>query len=312
MFYFNSRRQFLRNLGNLALVSGLRSFLLPADVSAQSLGLDKAQSLMILHTNDQHSRIEPFPMDGSSLQGRGGFARRHQLIQELRAKNPHVLLLDAGDVFQGTPYFNYFQGELEYKLMSKMAYDASTIGNHEFDAGLDNLAKQIRHHAKFSMICSNYQVEDTPLEGLIKPYQIFKRGGLRIGVFGLGIALAGLVPDALCLGVRYQEPLPLAQKMAEELRCVHGCDYVICLSHLGYRYETAKVSDWVLAQQTQGIDLIIGGHTHTFLEQPLALKNAAGQEVWISQAGWAGVLLGCLEIHFTRQKMILQCKNQKL
>lgn len=253
--------------------------------------------LTILHTNDQHSRIEPF--EGGRLKGLGGVARRAKIIEEIRKSEKHVLLLDSGDIFQGTPYFNYFGGELEFKLMSKMNYDASTIGNHDFDAGMDGLLKQLPH-ANFPFLTANYDFSDTVLNGKFQPYKIFQRENIRIGVFGLGVELDGLVPAKLYGNTQYLDPLKMATKYATILKEEEKCDYVICLSHLGYKYSSNRVSDQVLAKSTENIDLILGGHTHTFLEEPEELMNKKGEKVFINQVGFGGVVLGRLDIYFEK------------
>lgn len=254
--------------------------------------------LVVLHTNDVHSRLEPFPMDGSRLQGLGGVATRAQVIQEIRKKNELVLLLDAGDIFQGTPFFNLYYGEPEIKAMTSMGYDACTMGNHDFDGGIENFAKQMQH-ASFPCIVSNYDFSNTPLEGKTLPYKIFKKGPLKIGVYGLGIKLKGLVPENLYGNTIYQDPIQKSNEIAEILKKKEKCDFIICLSHLGYRYrETNMVSDEVLAKATQYTDLIIGGHTHTFLDEPVVFKDKNGSDVIINQVGWAGVRLGRLDFSF--------------
>jgi len=266
--------------------------------------------LTILHTNDVHSRIEPFPMDGSRNQGLGGASRRAWLISEIRKKSEHVLLLDAGDMLQGTPYFNVFGGELEFKLMTEMGYDAATIGNHEFDGGMESLAKQLQY-ADFPILNANYDFSNTPMAGKTKEYAVFTRGGIRIGVFGVGIELQGLVPASLYGNTIYLDPIRTANKVADALRYEHKCDYVICLSHLGYKYDDQKVSDQVLAKETREIDLILGGHTHTFLSKPDIVQRSNGRPVTINQAGWAGILLGQLEVVFERNRKghCISCKN---
>ncbi len=268
--------------------------------------------LIILHTNDVHSRIEPFPMDGSWRQGRGGAARRAQLIQQIRASEPNVLLFDSGDIFQGTPYFNLFGGELELKLMSRMRYDATTIGNHDFDAGLEGLLKQLPL-ANFPFLVSNYDFSDTPMEGQTFPYKLFEKAGLKIGVFGLGIELEGLVPKKDYGNTRYEEPVAKANEYAALLSHELHCDYVICLSHLGHRYESDadRICDVTLAAATSGIDLILGGHTHTFLEQPELVKNAKGELVMINQVGWGGMMLGRIDVFFERNRKnrCVSCAN---
>jgi 5'-nucleotidase len=251
--------------------------------------------LTVLHTNDMHSRIDPFPADDKKYAGLGGMAQRAAIIQRIRAEEEHVLLLDCGDIFQGTPYFNFFGGETELKLMSAMGYDAATMGNHDFDGGIEGFDKQLPH-ANFPFLVANYDLRNTVLKGKVKTHAIFNRGPLKIGVFGLGIELSGLVPDKLYGETIYQEPISVAQQLADMLRYDERCDIVVCLSHLGYKYQSEKVSDELLATQTSGIDLILGGHTHTFLPSPVEYKNRAGEMVVVNQVGWGGIVLGRLEI----------------
>jgi 5'-nucleotidase len=256
------------------------------------------KTLTILHTNDVHSRIDPFPMDGSWRAGLGGAARRAAMIREIRQSTEQVLLLDAGDIFQGTPYFNFFKGEIEMKVMSEMKYDAATIGNHDFDAGIEGLKKQLAH-AQFPMINCNYDFSDTVMHDQAIPRTIFERGDLRIGVLGVGIELEGLVPAELYRATRYMDPIRCANEEAAILK-EEGCDLIICLSHLGYKYKSLKVSDVVLAQESRNIDVIIGGHTHTFMKAPEAVENKDGEAVLINQVGWAGLMLGRIDIRFER------------
>lgn len=259
------------------------------------------QKLTILHTNDVHSRIDPFPMDGSRNQGLGGVAARAALIKEIRQQEPHVLLLDAGDIFQGTPYFNFFKGEPEIKAMTSMEYDAATMGNHDFDAGLENFRKQWQH-STFPLIICNYDFSSTPVENGYQPYAIINKGKLKIGITGVGIELKGLVPDQLAGNTRYLDPIQHANEHAYILKEKKGCDMVICLSHLGYKYTDNKVSDEILAKESDNIDLIIGGHTHTFMDAPVAIKNKKGDDVIVNQVGWAGILLGRMDFNFYKSK----------
>lgn len=254
-------------------------------------------SLKILHTNDVHSHIDPFPINHPKYPGMGGAEARAQLIAQERLEDPEMLLFDAGDMFQGTPYYNYFGGELELRLMSAMRYDAGTLGNHEFDNGVQGLASKLSY-ARFPLLNSNYDLKATPLEGKIQPFQIFKRKGLRIGVFGLGIRLEGLVDRKLSEGVRYLDALEMANKTSQFLRHGKKCDLIICLSHLGFQYTTNQVSDLVIARKSTDIDIILGGHTHTFLNDTVFEKNENGQPVLIAQAGWAGVQLGKIIVNF--------------
>lgn len=257
--------------------------------------------LTILHTNDTHSRLEPFPMDGGRNQGLGGIAGRASLISRVRAEEEHVLLLDAGDIFQGTPYFNLYKGEPEIKAMSAMKYDACTIGNHDFDAGMENLATQLTSHANFPMLVANYDFTSTPMEHKTQPYKVFKKGKIKIGVFGVGIEGRGLIPDSLFGATKYLDPVQKANEVAGKLKNDEGCDMIICLSHLGNQYKESNiVSDEVLAKQTEGIDLIIGGHTHTFLDNPIVYKNKKGDDTIVNQVGFAGIILGRLDFEFSK------------
>jgi 5'-nucleotidase len=260
---------------------------------------DDAVHVTILHTNDVHSRIDPFPVDGSRNSGQGGVAKRAAIIDDIRMNSSNVLLFDAGDIFQGTPYFNMFGGELEIKLMSKLGYSASTMGNHDFDAGIDGFVKQMPH-AQFPFVVSNYDFSDTPLNGKIKTNVIYDFEGYRVGVYGLGIELRGLVAPENYGDVRYLDPLTQARGYERLLRNELECDFIVCLSHLGYRYENSKISDVLLAQNTNHTDLIIGGHTHTFMQEPVIEKNLNGHPVIINQVGFAGILLGKIDLYFDR------------
>jgi len=296
------RRQFIKNtmFTSGSLLSG-------------GLGLNDliantpVERLVILHTNDVHSRLDPFPMDGGRNQGLGGVAARASLINSIRSANEQVLLLDAGDIFQGTPYFNIYNGEPEIKAMTAMKYDACTMGNHDFDAGIENFALQMQK-ASFPCIISNYDFTNTPLEDKTIPYHVMRKGSLKIGLFGLGIKLKGLVPENLSGGTIYLDPIEKANEMAAFLKKEKKCDFIICLSHLGYKYrEPNQISDVVLASETRNIDLIIGGHTHTFMDEPTVIKDKSGEEVIINQVGWAGIRLGRLDFEFNgikKKKMI--------
>lgn len=283
------RRDFITKTAGAGLLAGVGSFGL-LSFSAE----EKRKHITILHTNDVHSHIEPFPADHAEYPNLGGVARRYSLIQSIRQENPNTLLLDAGDIFQGTPYFNFYGGELEFKLMSKMGYDAATIGNHDFDNGIDGLLAQIPH-ADFNFVIANYDFSNTILEGQTRPYRVFVRDDVRIGVFGLGIELEGLVGKKLYKETVYLDPVEVAQEVVTKLKNDEKCDLVICLSHLGYRYNGDKISDIKLASLTKDIDLIIGGHTHTFLPEPTITKNLAGKDVIVNQVGWAGVKLGRID-----------------
>jgi 5'-nucleotidase len=285
-----SRRNFIRQ-GSLAAAS----FLVAHPVLYARETVARSRKLTILHTNDVHSRLDPFPVEAGANAGKGGVAARAIRIAEVRAKEEQVLLLDSGDIFQGTPYFNMFKGEPEIKAMQMMGYEAATMGNHDFDAGLENFADQLSRHAKFPLVICNYDFTGTAMESLHKPYVIFRKGDLRIGVTGLGIALDGLVADSLTGGTKYLDPVANLNRVAEELKRQKKCDMVICLSHLGDVYQDNRISDEKLAKQSEHVDLILGGHTHRFFEKPRVYANVSGKTVIVNQAGWAGIVVGRLD-----------------
>lgn len=290
------RRAFVKQTAAAALATlggaGLSSF-----------SVDKTKKITILHTNDVHSHIDPFgPEDGRNA-NKGGVARRATIIENIRKDNPNTLLLDAGDIFQGTPYFNFYGGELEFKLMSMLKYDVATIGNHDFDNGIRGLHTQLPY-AQFKFVSANYDFRNTVMDTFVKPYEILVRDGIKIGIFGLGIELEGLVMKDLYKETKYLDPIEIAQDTSRILKEEEKCDLVICLSHLGYHYkkEPNKVSDLILAKATENIDLIIGGHTHTFLKKPTVEKNRKGNSVLVNQVGCYGLYLGRIDFYFDSQK----------
>lgn len=292
-----------------------RDFIQKTTASSVALGLSnigistiispEIKKITILHTNDVHSHIDPFPADHPRNANMGGAARRAALIESIRKEEENVLLLDAGDIFQGTPYFNYYGGELEFKLMSIMQYDLATMGNHDFDNGIDGFYAQLPH-AKFEFVSANYDFKNTILNDIVKPYKIFNKDGIKIGIFGLGVELDGLVDKKLYRETVYNNPIEVAQDMTRILKEEQKCDLVICLSHLGFSYknEPYKVSDLELAKKTKNIDLIIGGHTHTFLDKPVVEKNSEGKDVLINQVGCYGINLGKIDFYFSNDKTI--------
>lgn len=288
-----NRRDFIRqtSMASAAVVAGN---LLAAGEEAP------AERLTILHTNDVHSRLDPFPDDGSRNAGLGGVAARAAMIREIRENENNVLLFDAGDIFQGTPYFNIYKGEPEVKAMTMMGYDAMTMGNHDFDAGIENYALQLQH-ARFPVVICNYDFTGTAMEGKAVPYQVFQKGNVKVGVLGVGIELKGLVPENLSGRTTYQDPVLKVNQNAEELKKKHKCDFIICLSHLGDRYHDDKISDEILAKETYDVDLVIGGHTHRFFEQPRKYNNRKNADVFVNQVGWGGLNLGRLDYVFNRQ-----------
>mgnify|MGYP000858730442 CR=1 FL=1 len=294
-FKFVTRRQFLKQSIALGAIVTLGTY------SNNIQAGPKQIKLTILHTNDVHSRIEPFPMDGSRNQGLGGVARRSTLIQKIRQEQQNVLLLDSGDMFQGTPYFNLFGGQLELELMSKLGYDAGTFGNHEFDNGLDGIMKHF-DRANFPFLTANYDFSDTILAGKTKDYIVIKRGGLRIGITGIGVNIEGLVDPNSFKGMRYVDPIPVVNNISKILKEKEKCDLIICLSHLGYEYGDDQISDLKLAANIRNVDIILGGHTHTFLDKPTIIKDLDNKDVYINQVGFAGIRLGRLDIIFDKSK----------
>jgi 5'-nucleotidase len=289
----SSRRSFLRETGLTAA-----ALMLGRNASATALSEDQPKKLTILHTNDVHSRLDPFPSDAGSNAGRGGVAARAALIRRIRSAEDNVLLLDAGDIFQGTPYFNMFKGEPEIKAMTAMGYDAGVLGNHDFDAGIGNFADQMAAHGRFPIVMCNYDFTGTPMQDRHVPRLVIRKGGIRIGITGVGIELDGLVPEQLCGGTKYLDPISHAAREAEYLKKKKGCDLVICLSHLGDQYKDGKVSDENLARETEHIDLIIGGHTHRFFDAPRTYVNKSGGKTVVNQVGWGGLRVGRLDYVF--------------
>lgn len=292
------RREFI---SKTAAASSLVSL---GGLTMSALPLSSKKHITILHTNDVHSHIEPFSKNDPRFANQGGVARRLTLINQVRLENPNTLLLDAGDIFQGTPYFNFYGGELEFKLMSMLKYDAATLGNHDFDNGIDGLYKQLPH-ADFQLLTANYDFSNTIMDGHTKPYTVFVKDGVRIGVFGIGIELMGLVNKRMFKETVYLDPIEIATDISATLRNQEHCDLVICLSHLGYDYANKdRVSDLILAKKTAGIDLIIGGHTHTFLEKPTIVQNNKESFALVNQVGWGGVKLGRIDFYLDERKNV--------
>ncbi len=292
------RRQFLQ-----------QSTAATALLSLGGLGLHSCnpgtKKITILHTNDVHSHIDPFGPDHKRNANKGGVARRATLVESIRKENPNTLLLDAGDIFQGTPYFNYYGGELEFKLMSMLNYDLATIGNHDFDNGIEGLHAQMPH-AKFDFVSANYDFSNTVMDTFVDPFKVFIKDGIKIGVFGLGVQLEGLVDKNMYKETVYLHPIEIAQDMSRILKEEQSCDLVICLSHIGYHYRNRpeRVCDLSLAKATKDIDLIIGGHTHTFLPKPTIEKNSVGKNVLVNQVGAYGLYLGKIDFYFEPGKEV--------
>ena len=267
--------------------------LLPQTVSAQ-------KQLVILHTNDTHSTIYPLNenLADTMLAGRGGFVRRLAMLAEERKKNPDLLLFDSGDFCQGSPYFTMYKGDVEVGLMNRMHYDAGTIGNHEFDFGLENMARMFRN-LNFPIVCANYDFTGTVVEGTTRDYVILKRNGLKIGVFGLSPKMSGLVPDASCQGVKFEDPIKAATRVVGLLQR-KKCDVIICISHLGWT-SLNGVDDQQLVANTRGIDLVLGGHSHTYFETLRYVKNLDGKEIPVDQNGKHALFVGRVVLDFQKR-----------
>ena len=259
----------------------------------------KTRQLVILHTNDTHSCVFPLNrhLADTMLAGRGGFIRRVEMVREERKKHPDLLLFDSGDFSQGSSYYTLYKGDVEVGLMNLMRYDAAAIGNHEFDFGVENMARLFRK-AEFPVVCANYDFTGTALEGLVKPYVVIRRNGLRIGVFGLSPELDGLVLAESCAGVKYKDPVKAANDVARLLKEREKCDIVICLSHLGW--DIIGLDDNELMPQTRNIDIVLGGHSHTYFEELEYKRNLDGRQVPNDQNGKHGIYVGKITVDFAR------------
>jgi 5'-nucleotidase len=256
--------------------------------------------ITILHTNDTHSQIDPLPANDRNA-GMGGVARRGTLVKRIRKENPNTLLIDAGDVLQGTPYFNFYKGEVEYKAMSAIGYDVGTLGNHEFDNGVEALAAALKF-ANFDLVSANYDVKGTVLESKVKRYVVKTVGGIRIGLFGLGVSPVALITPENFKGVTYIDPVVAAREMVKKLREEERCAFVVCMSHLGYN-ENAKQGDSFVASQVDGIDFIASGHTHTFMKEPVTQTQPCGARTLIFQVGKSGIYVGRVDFTFRNGKL---------
>src|SRR5918996_1322392 len=288
-----NRRKFLSSSAvfGAALVTSPRSFAFNADEIV----------ITILHTNDTHSQIDPLPANDRNA-GKGGVARRATLVKKIRKENPNTLLVDAGDVLQGTPYFNFFKGEVEYKAMSAIGYDIGTLGNHEFDNGVEALAAALKF-ANFDLVSSNYDVKGTVLEGRVKPYVVKTVGGIRVGLFGLGISPVALITPENFKGITYIDPVLAARDVVKKLREEERCALVVCMSHLGY-HEDNQRGDSFVASQIDGIDFIASGHTHTFMQEPVTQTQPCGAKTLIFQVGRSGIYVGRVDFTFRTGKLV--------
>ena len=261
--------------------------------------------ITILHTNDTHSQIDPLPPNDRNA-GKGGVARRATLVKRIRKENPNTLLIDAGDVLQGTPYFNFYKGEVEYKAMSAIGYDAGTLGNHEFDNGVEALAAVLKF-ANFDIVSANYDVKGTALEGRVKRYVVKTVGGIRVGLFGLGVSPVALITAQNFKGITYLDPVVAARDVVKTLRETERCALIVCMSHLGYSTTSRRISgidDAQVAAQVDGIDFIASGHSHLFMERPVEQTQPCGAKTLIFQVGKSGIYVGRVDFTFKTGKLI--------
>ena len=266
----------------------------------------KSETLItILHTNDTHSQIDPISNKDKTNPGQGGVARRATLVRRVRKENPNTLLIDAGDSFQGTPYFNFYKGEVEFKAMSMIGYDVATIGNHEFDNGVAALAAAMKF-ANFDFVSANYDFTGTPLEGRVKQYVVRVLGGVRVGLFGLGISPTGLITPDNFKGVNYRDPIKAAAEMVKTLRGPERCTLVVGMTHIGY-YANPKegdIGDSQVAEHVDGIDFIASGHTHTFMQKPVVTRTPSGGNTIIFQVGRSGIYVGRVDMKVRNGKLV--------
>jgi len=279
----------------------MKKYIVSIIICMCALNVMAQKKLVVLHTNDTHSCVMPINpnLADTAMANRGGYLRRVAMVKEERKAEPDLLLFDSGDFSQGSPYYSLFKGDVEIGLMNEMKYDAATIGNHEFDFGIDNMARLFKL-AKFPIVCANYDFTGTPLADVVKPYTIIFRKGLKIGVFGVCPQLAGLVGEANYGCIKYEDPIKKANEMANILKKKEKCDVIICLSHLGWNID--GIDDTEMVAGTRYIDLVLGGHSHTYFKQLEYLKNLDGHEVPIDQNGKSAIWVGKMTLDVVKNK----------
>jgi 5'-nucleotidase len=308
-----NRRKFLgasiTGAAALSMSPKLMSLIASSSVSefaAPLLEPKRGETLItILHTNDTHSQIDPISAKDKQYGGQGGVARRATLVKRVRKENPNTLMIDAGDSFQGTPYFNFYKGEVEYKSMSMIGYDVATIGNHEFDNGVNSLAAAMKF-ANFDFVSANYDFTGTPIEGRVKPYVIRTLAGVRIGLFGLGVSPIGLITPDNFKGVRFIDPIEAAAGVVKTLREKERCNLVVAMTHLGYYADPkeGEIGDSQVAAKVDGIDFIASGHTHTFMQKPVVQRTPSGGNTIIFQVGKSGIYVGRVDMKLRGGKLV--------
>lgn len=271
-----------------------RLALLSAVVLNLGILLAQQKEIVILHTNDTHSQIEPNPATASRNADEGGMVRRAAAIEQVKKETPNVILVDAGDFVQGSPYYNFFKGEVEVKMMNMLGYEVGTLGNHEFDNGIEELARLLAM-VKYPIVCANYDVSGTPLEPYVKKTTIIEKAGVKVGFIGLGVDPEGLIAKKNFGNIKYLDPVETANKYARELKDA-GCEVIVVVSHIGYYPDENDEGDREIAMNSTDIDLIIGGHSHTDLKGCVDVPNQEGRPVRITQTGKSGFRLGRINI----------------
>ena len=259
-------------------------------MSFLSLGI-YAQELTILHLNDTHSHIDP------ERNGIGGVIEQAAFVDSVRqavGKN-NMLLVHSGDFSQGTSYFSELHGDIEINVLNAMQYDAVALGNHEFDNGIAELARRIRN-LDVPVVCANYDFSGSQLEGLVKPYVIVKKSGKKIGIIGLLTDVSSVVEKSVANQLSYKNPISVTNEYAEYLKTKKKCDYIICLSHLGYN--NGEHRDCEIAPMLRNVNVIVSGHSHTKLDDFTRVKDFDGKDVIIVSDGRWGLEVGQLSVKF--------------
>jgi len=278
------------------------------DPSLEKFESNRSIELLLVHTNDTHSCIEPLdPYSvNRSIADKGGYIRRSTLLNDMRELEPELLLLDCGDFSQGSAYYSLYKGEVEVRLMNHMKYDAATIGNHEFDFGIDNMVR-LFEMAEFPIVCCNYDFGTTPLKDIVKPYTIVYKKGLKIGLLGVCPEMEGLVTKENYDGITYMSPIECGNKVADYLKNEEHCDLVIAISHLGWKKPElggpsadGQIWDQDFISFTRNIDIVVGGHSHTYFQHPEYVNNLDGKPVICNQMGKNAQYVGTMTIEMNK------------
>lgn len=255
-----------------------------------NLGKKEVHHLTILHVNDTHSHIEPDRV--GIYKGMGGLLERTAYVDSVRQADgaENVLLLHGGDYSQGSTYFNEFGTAYMFDAINRLQYDAVTLGNHEFDNGIEALGEALAV-CKVPVVVCNYDFSPFEIGKYVKPYTIVEKAGLKIGIIGVLCPLGSVLSGDTANRLPMLDMVSSVQKYADELR--PQCDLVIVLSHIGYtEHGPGEMTDPQLCAATRNIDLFVGGHSHTFMEEAAWCPNLDGKKIPVTQAGWEGVYMG--------------------